>query len=160
MRAAHKEHTIQIQLSAIRNFNNFWRFINSKRIDSSIPEEMCLEDTYAKNGRDIATLFSRHFKSSFKTNNESNLSFSNLDSDNHYPESTNFELVKTKDSLEVSLNDVLAAIEALKNSYYSPPDGIPAIFIKKSAPIIAYPLLRLFSKSSNCTGQRQHIKTV
>ena len=146
MRAAHKEHTYQVQLAATRNLNSFWRFINSKRIDNSIPVEMFLEDTNANNGRDIAALFSRHFKSSFQSNNYNSSSLI-TELHNHHSESINSEWLCSQDTLDISLNDVIAAINALKNSYYCAPDGVPAVVIKKCAPFIAYPLLLLFSKS-------------
>ena len=128
---AHRKHTLSLQNQAKYNAKEFWKFVNSKRKSFSYPNVMTLNNATADDMNGIAELFASHFKTSYK------------------PATTGSPLIPTASniSIDLSCEDVLAAIKTLKPAYYTAPDQIPAIFLKKCSSALAYPLYLIFKRS-------------
>ena len=67
MRIDYNRNLKNVQLMAKKDPKIFWKFINSKRKDNSIRNEMFLVDSKGNDGESIVNLFSTHFKSVYRT---------------------------------------------------------------------------------------------
>ena len=140
MRYDYRQHINNIQHQAKHNLRGFWKFINMKRMDNSIPDEMHYNESKAQDEEKIVNMFAAHFMSVYKP---STLDYnSDLNKGNYITEQ-----LEIKERHEVTYEEVTIAIKSLKTTHSCGPDSIPAVLIKKCAPVIAYPLSLIFSRS-------------
>ena len=144
MRAEYRKHNLQIQQLAKNNLGGFWRFINNKRNDNKFPTVMNLDEFSASDGIGITNLVSKHFQSVLKPSTSSyNYNYSIQGDQSSGTDHCNLD---PDISSDITIDELIRALSNLKSSYYCSPDGVPAVFIKKSGHLILYPLWILFNK--------------
>jgi hypothetical protein len=57
----YKNHINKVQLSVKLNPKSFWKYVNNRRNNNSIPNLLTLDTTSADNGYDIVNLFAKYF---------------------------------------------------------------------------------------------------
>lgn len=136
--ADYKSYINNIESSIKSNPKYFWTFIKSQRNNSSsLPSSMQLLDKSAETGSDICNLFSSHFSSTFTISN-----FNNITVCPPVP-----PCLDSLYKIELSEETILGVINNINASKGAGPDGIPPMFIKKSAKILTVPLKIIFNKS-------------
>ncbi|XP_062541525.1 uncharacterized protein LOC134209555 [Armigeres subalbatus] len=61
----YKAHVMRVQTNLKRNPKSFWKFVNSKRKNSSIPKNVVYDNAEAKTSAECCELFARFFESVF-----------------------------------------------------------------------------------------------
>ncbi|CAH2097315.1 unnamed protein product [Euphydryas editha] len=120
----------------------FWSYIKYKkgRRSSSYPASMSLDNRVASSGPDICNLFALQFSSVFNTN--------------EFPVPDTMELPSASTYLamvSVTTDEVFRVLKRLDPTKSAGSDGIPSIFVVKSAKALALPLQIIFNKSL-CSG--------
>lgn len=114
----------------------FWNFIHSKKTNKNkIPSELTLNDVKIEGGQEIAQSFADYFKSVFQTSEKADHvdpNFSDVSSE-------------TITLTEVTQNDVLKAINKLKNKKTLGLDYVPSYVIKGCKDILVKPLTILIN---------------
>lgn len=123
------------QNSVSTNIKFFWNFVNAKRKDHGLPQQMYLNDEIGNNGYDIVNLFANHFQSVYVNENPT------MDTVMEYSNSTDIN------SCDITLECVLNKLSALDIRKSSGPDNIPPLLLKKCRFSLAQPLHYLFSSS-------------
>ena len=128
MKNDYNKYLKNVQLMAKKDPKFFWKFINSKRKDNSIPNEMFLDDRNGNDGESISNLFSTNFKSVYRT------STSHFSQPNQSQCSTNYKIYadgSTVDNFTIAIepDEIFTALKNLKNSYHGGTDGIPSSII-------------------------------
>ena len=111
-RQAHKEYLLHIQTLARSNLKEFWKHVNSKRKDPTIPNNMNLNDIAASDPGDIAELFAEHFRSVYKSPKNAALSSDKIHMETDLPTTGSTQESSTQENsyLNISINDVIWAI--------------------------------------------------
>ncbi|VEN50967.1 unnamed protein product [Callosobruchus maculatus] len=127
-----------IDLDLQNNPSLFWKYVNGKRSNHSLPGSLFYKDQSASNGRDIANLFKQYFQTVYSPG----------DVVPHTPDTT----VNSNSSInlkisEITVSETFDAICALPNKITAGPDGIPNFLLKKCVCTIVSPLVMLFNSS-------------
>ena len=124
------------RLLKTNNLGAFYKFINNKLSSrSSIAPLVDPDGKILTSDLDKATLMNRYFESVFTTDNGNLPSFaSRFDSPSH----------PTLDSCQFSPESVSRQLGKLKSNSAAGVDALPAIFFKKTAPVLSFPLCILF----------------
>lgn len=134
----HSKYILGIESEICRNPKKFWQYIkNTKDHRSSIPAEMTLNDKAANTGSAIANLFAENFSKVYSSDTV-------LDSAQSLSGKTSCTGLS---SLAFTELEVLKKIKQLDIYKGSGPDGIPPLFIKRCATVLALPLMMIFNKS-------------
>ena len=142
-RYAYQQQQVHIQSLAKSNLKQFWKYVNSKRKDNSIPHTMTFDNDTASDPACIADLFSKHFKAVYKPSSI----FSDPSKYNNNYSYNSVHGSSMTSELDISHNEIYLAIKKLKTAYYLPSDGIPSIFIKKCSRALIHPLKFIFTRS-------------
>lgn len=126
------------QASSLKsNPKAFWKHVNSKRIDNSIPSEIKLNDQKATTDVDKANMFAKFFQSVYVNRDRDNELSAFIE---NRSENNCFNMTFTYDSVY----SVLSTMDISKGSGY---DGVSSIFLRECAEILAEPLSVIYSRS-------------
>ena len=134
-RVCYRIYINKVEYSISQDIKFFWRFFNTLKKSSSLPNTFFLNDTTSDDSFEISNLFVNHFKSVY---NNTTLQ---LNCNIPYNQSTLInEMTVTTDLLDL-------AGKTLKNSNQMGPDFIPESLIKICFQQLILPLLLFFSQS-------------
>lgn len=123
-----------------KDIKSFWRFVNNRRGNVSIPSTMTFGNTSSSDGFEVCELFARYFGSVFeKSDYDENLSVS---VDDHISSSLSQVVLSEK--------DIQLKIKQLDKNKGPGPDQLPASFVKSCGRELAAPLCIIFNKSLSC----------
>lgn len=117
------------------NVKVFWHYVNSKKVNNSIPQNMTHMSDSATDSKGVCELFSNYFNSVYE-----------LPSDC----STDTEMVTNQVNLSnicITRQDIIDKIKKLDPNKGAGPDAIPARFVKTCGQELSIPLEILFNKS-------------
>uniref|UniRef100_A0A8D8LDI5 Uncharacterized protein n=1 Tax=Cacopsylla melanoneura TaxID=428564 RepID=A0A8D8LDI5_9HEMI len=117
------------------NPRDFYKHINSRRIDTSLPSQFSLNGENASEGDDIANLFAKHFASVYSNELLASPQFK-----------FNTCLTSTLSHVHVQEDQVQRKLKTLKPVTTSGPDNVPAVVLKNCAKTLAKPLTILFNR--------------
>nr|XP_049461198.1 uncharacterized protein LOC120948071 [Anopheles coluzzii]XP_049461199.1 uncharacterized protein LOC120948071 [Anopheles coluzzii] len=142
-RQLHSRFLIRIQFSLRRKPKKFWRYVDTKRKNSSLPAIVSFNGTTSCTKEETCNLFADRFMSSFATEAPG---FSLDAALNNVP--SDAVDVNVRD-INISRDSVLKALKQVKPSYNPGPDGIPTAVLVKCSEVLAGPLARIFTLSLN-----------
>lgn len=127
---------LNTQNSIITNPKLFWKYIKSKRSNSTLPASMTLNNLCYSGGDAISNAFAQYFSSiysqqSTKVNMPNNCNLHSID----------------LNSCILNLSDVYEELNNLNNKTCAGPDNISNIFFVKCKFVLSVPLLKLFNLS-------------
>lgn len=131
--AKKKEYLSNLAESVFTNSKPFWRYFKS-----STPDIMKFNESKLSTAEDKANAFNTYFASVF-----------NRDTSEQIPSNPTSPLGNTLNELCVSASEVKSLLSKLSPSKATGPDGIPSIFLKRCATVIAPSLAALFNLSLN-----------
>lgn len=115
----------------------FWRHINSKRTNNSIPPSIKLDDHIATSDSDKANLFAEYFQTVYVKHAEDH----DLNAFIENRSDTNcFNLLFTPESV----HNILIKMDLSKGSGF---DGVSSLFLRECAEFLAEPLCAIYSRS-------------
>lgn len=120
------------------NPRSFWKYINDKRSNHSLPSALFYNDRSGSNCHDIANLFSDFFQTVYTNNQNSSYPSHEINDTNT---STNIT------SSKISKMDIFNGISGLPNKLTFGPDGVPNFLMRSCVCTIVLPLDILFNKS-------------
>ena len=132
---AYKQYISNLLNNLRFNSKSSWKFVNMKRKSRVLPTEMCYNDTVSCDNSVITNLFADFFASTYSTEIFSDLS---------YP--YNIPTYDIADPI-IDENTVLVTMKALKPSFASGPDKIPAFILKTFCDILSAPVTYMFNVS-------------
>ena len=120
------------------NTNNkyFFKYINDLNGNKNFPSSIYYNNEVADKDINIANLFAKKFGSVYKKLDLSNTEIP-------------FDIVKNFNSLNITEDDIIEAINDLNLNISSGPDGISSKFIKECKYNLMYPLMKIFNFSLN-----------
>nr|CAI5855778.1 unnamed protein product [Callosobruchus analis] len=130
---AYKNYIKKCEDDIKRDPTKFWSFINSKRCQGNIPNNMKYNGMEMNYPQNILNSFADYFNKSFTTSSNINSRTAQLNGGN------------TLTVLNFSNEEVYAALKRLKPKLTSGPDGIPAFILKDCASILAKPLAIIYN---------------
>lgn len=135
IKQCHSRYLSSVEESLPKSIKYFWRYINNKGENSTIPLNIKYGDTESSDVGEVCELFSRYFGSVY----------GNCD------DAVNTQLKSRYSSclgqVVVREEDVLTKIKKLDSDKGSGPDGIPPSFIKACGRELSVPLCTIFNKS-------------
>ena len=133
IKQAYKAYLLKLSENIKYNTNDFWKFVNSKRKGSRLPNTMFLDNEDITTPQSIVDAFAYHFSSFFTTpgavSTENSIKFQNTFSNFH----------------SVTLPEVKEAIKSLKGNLTAGHDQIPTFLIKDCAFYLAPVIQSLFN---------------
>ena len=138
IKQCHNDFVGRTELQLKENSKQFWSYLRSKKIVSTIPNCMKYNSSVATSGQDICNLFNEFFKSSFVVGPGVSPVSDVLSTVDAFAGGSLFKL---------SEEQVLTAIAKLKPNKGAGPDGIPSNFIVKCSSSLCQPLTLIFTKS-------------
>lgn len=130
---------VYTQVNIQNNSKHFWRYINTKRKTTYIPNVMYYNDKMINNSLDICNSFAEFFSSVYTTYDK--------DSSVHY--SSFFDNYNTLSTIEMNIDEIFQKLINLKERCNAGPDGIPPYFLKLCSPSLAMPISIIFQMSLN-----------
>lgn len=132
---AYKEYVYSTELALQSNVRKFWDFVNSKREQAGIPNELEYNGMKGTTGIEIANLFAEYFNTVYS--------------------SAKGDLTKIAISINtnniavpsISISEIFIKLSALDTNKGPGPDGIPPSLLKLCSFILARPLHYIFNKS-------------
>ena len=115
---------------------NFWRYVNSKKNNNTLPNVMKLGTDTFSNAQAIADAFAKHFSTFYQSSRIRDL-----------PPKLSDQTPYTINSIDISLSDIFGKIENLLSDDKSGPDGVPSVILKNSKFIFSQILFIIFEKS-------------
>ena len=142
----HTKYIASVEESLRSNPREFWRYINSKKGRSSIPNTVSFRGQFSSGGREVCELFSKCFAMAF----EPAASGSGL-----WPSAGDSRGVALG-NVVVSESEILGTLKKLDKYKGAGPDGIPPYFLTACADELCVPLCLIFNKSlrSGCFPTR------
>lgn len=141
-----------IEKNIHKNPRSFWTYIKNKRNNTiNIPSNMSSLTSTASNGTEIANLFAKHFSSVYNSNPVT--SPNSVTSPNFNFNSATSELNQNVFQsnclgiLHFTTKEVLHQLRKLDSAKGAGPDGIPPVFIKECAKVLALPVTLIFNRS-------------
>lgn len=133
----YREYCVLTEENIQRNSRAFWRFLKEKKQNTSIPSLVYRNNVSASNNVDIANLFAEQFESTFNTSNDSIVRVLTAPS----------PLCNTLSRINFDEKIIYNKLKKLDIHKASGPDGIPGVFIKRCARVLALPLKLIFNRS-------------
>lgn len=130
--------TSSVESSLNNNIKHFWKYVNSRKSSSSLPQTMKYGDLVSSDRKSICELFSNYFSSVFEQTSSSLVT--NFIKPVHEPN-------RFINAMKISHNDIINKIARLDPNKGAGPDGIPALLIKKCAKTLSIPLGIIFNIS-------------
>ena len=132
---------MRIESSLGFDIKSFWKFTNSARGISGLPNVMSFRNSLADNGQDIVDMFATYFESVYVEPDNDN-------SDDELIDNYTYSDINIS-KLEITQMDVFEAIEKLNGKIGPGPDGLPSSFLKNCRTNITPILHYLFNKFLN-----------
>ena len=130
---AYKNYCRDVENQIVNNPSNFWRFVNSKRNNRSLPEVLSRGEDMFQDSKDIANAFANFFQSSYiNSSTHENILFDSDSCDNI-------------DIGCVSEEHVCLCLKRMKQKGTVGPDKIPSFLLHDCAILFASPLAKLFN---------------
>ena len=131
---AYKNYIRNIELNLKNDPKSFWSYVNSKKSNPNIPNNLVLDGNNLHGMQDVVNGFANFFGSAFTNPTDDMGDNNNLPTHNQYLHFTQFSQV-----------DVLAALLKLKPKFVKGPDDVPAFIIRDCAYALTEPLTILFN---------------
>ncbi|XP_055538290.1 uncharacterized protein LOC129725902 [Wyeomyia smithii] len=139
--ALYKAYVMKMQFNLRRNPKSFWKFVNSKRKNSTVPCNVVLDDIEAKPA-ESSELIAKFFASVFDETPAYEFEAESASSD------VPMDCINLT-SFVVTPAMVISAAKKLKSSNSTGPDGIPSVMFCRCAFDFAAPLAAIFTRSLN-----------
>ena len=140
----YKSYLEKVESNVLTDSKQFWNFINSNRKENGYPSEMFLGSEVAHDVVDTARLFSEFFKSVYDIPGDKSKFDQKIVTDycvlNNTFDSSNWDN-------NILDKEFINALNEIKFSLSSGPDGIPSYFIKNCSHSLIIPLVTIFNKS-------------
>ncbi|XP_055622265.1 uncharacterized protein LOC129765851 [Toxorhynchites rutilus septentrionalis] len=135
----YKAHVLRMQTNLRQNPRNFWKFVNSKRKNSTLPSNVLYNDVEANTHTECCELFAKFFTSVFDhiPASEAQVKFASLGVPMDVISLTTFVVTPAM---------VISAAKKLKSSLSPGPDGIPSVLFCRCAADLAEPLSVIFTR--------------
>nr|XP_049467123.1 uncharacterized protein LOC125908418 [Anopheles coluzzii] len=140
-RQLHTRYLIRVKFSLIRHPTRFWRYVESKRGNSSLPDVLTYNNVSTSSKEGMCNLFADRFKDCFTTDDASLSLEAAL---NNVPRDV--VDIDVRDII-ISVDTVLRALQQVKTSYNPGPDGIPTAILAKCREFLAEPLSQIYQLS-------------
>lgn len=131
----YNEYVKEIANSAKQNPKKFWKFINDKRKQNSLPIKMKSDTDIATTDTEKANMFAKFFSSVYQTHTDDNYDFIDNRNDNGF-----HRIVLTHEC-------VFAALSTMDRNKGAGFDGVSSIFLRECAESLSMPLSIIFSTS-------------
>lgn len=127
----------------IDDSQNFWKYVNSLRSDSAVPDCMTFNNRPIVGGREVTDGFAESFEGNYAAESDSNL----IDNfANSFLDQIPFRYTSSLCHIDISQQFVLDTLLLLKPKNSCGPDRIAAHFIFHCAHNLVQPLLTIFQK--------------
>lgn len=140
MTTCYKNYILGLEHNLRSNPKLFWSYTkNKKKSNSSYPDKMFYEDKTSSSGLDICNFFALNFRSNHVCHNSANNGTTSKS--NNSLRCSYLTSIKFKD------DHVLKVLKRLDLYKGAGSDGIPSVFVAKSAPALVRPLRLIYNKS-------------
>ena len=135
IKLAYCMHTTRVENEINENPRAFWKFINSKRNDSSHSVHFTYNNEEKTGDQNIAEAFATYFQSVFANS----LNYAYADD---VVDSAHTQIISLR---EITIDDVDAALKRMKPKRAIGPDGIPQYIYKACSELLTAPLTHIFN---------------